>query len=354
MKVSLSKYIPPYKMCCLVLIILFALAPITISMSGGIDYSGAYAATEGSAGITTLMSGLSEPCRATGDCTDADVQLMRRIVAACPVSKLESGKWGIDPSVCTPEEIEAFGEIANPYKEKRRNGPISCKVGWTNLSAIFDPVCWGRTISVIIGAVLISITAWLLALAGLLFDFVIDVTIVQFGALFDSSLKAGIDAGWTVFRDLSNIVIIGMFTFIAISLILGIKEYGERKMIARVLIIAVLINFSLLFTKMIIDASNFTAKQFHAAATTAGLPASAVSETTGVNPFSGEFAQTGIAGRFVQYMGVTSIGDTVKALSQGAFGSKENNYADADGLKTLLHGVFSSTLLLAAALVFLY
>ena len=38
----------------------------------------------------------------------------------------------------------------------------------------------------------------------------------------------------------SNIVIIGMFTFIAIATILGITEYGYKKMLSRVLIVAVL------------------------------------------------------------------------------------------------------------------
>src|SRR3989344_7093077 len=74
-------------------------------------------------------------------------------------------------------------------------------------------ICVGRTLSAFIGTVLITATAWLLAVAGLLFDFIVNKTIVEFGAFFNNSLKAGIDTGWTAFRDIANIVIIGMFPF---------------------------------------------------------------------------------------------------------------------------------------------
>ena len=232
-----------------------------------------------------------------------------------------------------PQQAEA----AQVQKEQSCTG-----IAWLKLT------CIGRTISVIIGTILVSITAWLLAISGMLFDFIIDKTILQFGDYFNTYLKTGVEAGWTALRDIANIVIIGMFTFIAISLILGIKEYGERKMIARVLIVAVLINFSLLFTKIIIDASNFTARQFYVAA---ALTRNAEG-TTGINP--AQFAQTGIAGQFITYMGVTSIGGTWNALSNQAFGSETNGFATANGWNALVHGVFSGLLLFAAAIVLLY
>ena len=216
-------------------------------------------------------------------------------------------------------------------------------------ASFFNLTCWLRLIAVLIGTALVSITAWLLAISGMLFDFIVDKTILQFGSFFNEHLKTGVEAGWTALRDIANNVIIGMFTFIAISLILGIKEYGERKMIARVLIVAVLINFSLLFTKLIIDASNFTARQFYVAAELPRKPEG----TTGVNDPT-QFTQTGIAGQFITYMGVTSIGATWNALSNQAFGSKTNGFATANGWNALVHGVFSGVLLFTAAVVLLY
>lgn len=110
------------------------------------------------------------------------------------------------------------------------------------------------------GSLFIAFGGLVLRLAGAFFDFLITHVIIDFKGTLDSmGATDAIKTGWTVFRDFSNILIIGIFTFIAVSIILGLKEFGQKKLIANVLIVAVLINFSLLFTKTIIDISNFTA-----------------------------------------------------------------------------------------------
>lgn len=284
-----------------------------------------------------------DPClQDKSKCTENDLKTIEALNAICNGSY--PGR--ICPTDTTSEHLEKLAELGGNANESVST-PASQGCG--TLSALFSITCWFRTISVVLGTILVTATAWLLAIAGILFDFLIDKTIVQFGAYYNEYLKAGIEVGWEAFRDIGNIVIIGMFTFIAISLILGIQEYGDKKMIAKVLVVAVLINFSLLFTKVIIDASNFTAKQFHVAAQ---LPATASNETTGVDPRN--FAQTGTAGKFITYMGITSLSGTWSALSNTAFGNEKDSFATADGTKALLHGLFSAALLLAAALVFLY
>ena len=117
-----------------------------------------------------------------------------------------------------------------------------------------------------IALVFVSLSSLILSIAALLFNWLVDHTIIQFGTTYTDAVKKAVETAWTAFRDIANILIIGIFTFIAISIILGLKEYGQKKMIAHVLIIAVLINFSLLFTKMIIDGSNYTATQVYTAA----------------------------------------------------------------------------------------
>lgn len=219
------------------------------------------------------------------------------------------------------------------------------------LSGFFSQpfTCTGRMLSVIIGTVLITANAWLLATAGYLFNILIDHTVVRFGTiLLDTGVRQAIDTGWTALRDLANIVIIAMFVFIAINIILGVKEYGEKRLIARVLIIAVLINFSLLFTKAIIDASNFTAYQFVKAS---GFVTD-TADTQGA--FENEFVKKGIAGEFIKFMGLASAGKTYQALSNAAFGSEGKQYTNANGWFALLHGLVSASLLFGAAAALLY
>ncbi|RJQ34925.1 hypothetical protein C4556_01440 [Candidatus Parcubacteria bacterium] len=176
---------------------------------------------------------------------------------------------------------------------------IGALASWLGLgaAAIGAAYLFSSYLIAAITALLLEIAVRILVIASTIFNFLVERIVIAFGqTLRELQISGGIETVWEVFRDLSNIVIIGMFVFIAISLILGIKGYGERKMIARVLVIAVLMNFSLLFTRIIIDASNFTAYQFYTAA--------ALSNAGGNPELLEQERANGIAGRFLQIMGV--------------------------------------------------
>lgn len=251
--------------------------------------------------------------------------------------RLDTTTWG--SAICVPTSTEgSSGLVAIPPQR------VSCSGTWNNLTS--PGTCLFRAAVAGIGSLLISMSAWVLQLTGLVFNWLVYHTIIIFGA--DSELygtiKTGVESTWTAFRDIANILIIGLFTFIALSIILGLKEFGQKKMIASVLIIAVLINFSLLFTKMIIDASNFTSYQFYKAAIGGGDPtASDSSALTGTL----NFTQQGIAGQILQFMGVTSVAGSFDALKKGA---------DAldNGWIAFFHGVFAALILLGAAAVLAY
>ena len=108
----------------------------------------------------------------------------------------------------------------------------------------------------------VFISALFVMMTGKLFDFLIDQTIVNFSYYFQEYFDASITIAWEVFRDIGNIVMIAIFIFIAFAVILNSETYGLKKFGVRILIIAVLINFSLFFTKVVIDISNIIASQF--------------------------------------------------------------------------------------------
>jgi hypothetical protein len=100
--------------------------------------------------------------------------------------------------------------------------------------------------------------SWLVTAAGMFFNWSIKVTVINFTGLFYTpAVNEAVGQVWTNLRDLANIFIIGLFVFIAISIILGLQEFGQKKLIARVVVVAILINFSFLFTQIAINASNF-------------------------------------------------------------------------------------------------
>ena len=240
---------------------------------------------------------------------------------------------------------QCLDENANPVEQKPPS-EISC----SSITGYFkNPfVCIGRTIGVVIGWALISVSAWLLAAAGYLFNALIFYTVTNFGVLFTPGVKEALGVAWSAMRDIANIIIICMFVFIAINMILGVKEFGEKKLVARVLIIAVLLNFSLLFSKGIIDAGNFIATQFYQAANLDG------GGTTLQGTLEKKFAEKGIAGQFIQMMRLPTSGATWDALSAGAFGDPNKKYENASGWLALLHGLVTAAIFFFAAAVLLY
>ena len=101
------------------------------------------------------------------------------------------------------------------------------------------------------------IPASLLAVAAIFFNSIIAIALSSVMYTADFISKA-----WAIVRDLANIFFILILLYIAIKIILGLG--GEvKKMIAHVIIMALLINFSMFFTKVIIDSSNILALVFY-------------------------------------------------------------------------------------------
>lgn len=71
-----------------------------------------------------------------------------------------------------------------------------------------------------------------------------------------------IDVGWTTVRDFSNMFFIFALLYIAIKTILGMGGGSTKKWVANLIIAALLINFSLFFTKVVIDSGNVLAMGF--------------------------------------------------------------------------------------------
>lgn len=207
--------------------------------------------------------------------------------------------------------------------------------GWRNW---YTPNCLLGPIARMASSGMLSVGGALLELTGSIFDFAMNHVIINFKDTLDTKmgLMPVINGGWTFFRDIANILMIGMFVFIAISLILGIKEYGQKKLIARVLIIAVLMNFSLLFTKIIIDSSNFMAYAIY-------------SQTAGRANTAGAAQSFSVADKILKPLHITGTWDTAKLAAQV--------YKDPKGggvWKVLFFGFFGFLILSFLAIILLY
>ena len=73
---------------------------------------------------------------------------------------------------------------------------------------------------------------------------------------------AAVNVGWTAVRDFSNMFFIFALLYIAIKTILGMGGGSTKRWVAHLIIAALLINFSLFATKVVIDAGNVLAMGF--------------------------------------------------------------------------------------------
>src|SRR5581483_1501834 len=122
---------------------------------------------------------------------------------------------------------------------------------------------------------ILKIAAFIFWLVAVAFNFIIDQTVIHMRDNID--LIGALPEAWKAFRDLANIFFIFIILFIAISTILQINGFNTKKLLINLIIIALLINFSLFFTKVIIDASNYFSYSFYSA-----LPLNNSANTNGV------------------------------------------------------------------------
>lgn len=115
----------------------------------------------------------------------------------------------------------------------------------------------------VIGVFVMTICGMILYFAGVILNLAINYSILDMSSIVNSI--PGITAAWKVFRDLANMSFIFVISYVAISTILGTSGRLSKEIIIRVLVVALLLNFSLFFTKVMVDASNILAAQFYKA-----------------------------------------------------------------------------------------
>lgn len=171
---------------------------------------------------------------------------------------------------------------------------------------------------------ILKIASLLTYLAGALLNLVVQYSVVDMKA--NISKAETIDTAWRAIRDVANMAFIFVLLYAAIQTILGIGK-ETQKLIVRVIVIAILINFSLFFTKLVIDASNVLAITFYDAIAPGALTGTA----------EGILGKTGIADSLMRPLNLTSIWNAADGLS---------------GSKLLTIGVMGTIVTLIAAFVF--
>jgi len=141
-----------------------------------------------------------------------------------------------------------------------------------------------------------TLFAWMLGVVGSFLNWVMLVTVFHYATYFGNS--QGLLIAWSILRDLGNILLLFGFIFIGLQTILNIGHFSVGKALARLVIFAILINFSLFVSSAIVDVSNvFAATMYDVASEGDCRTAGATDSCVGY----------GIAGKVLEASGMSDI-----------------------------------------------
>jgi|GEM_PF-1544350 len=111
----------------------------------------------------------------------------------------------------------------------------------------------------IIGNLILSLAAAFTWVGGKLLELTLAELVFGMGNQINSqALGTAIDSIWSLIRDICNLAFIFGFIYVGIYTIIDPEKADTKRFLSRIIIGALLINFSLFFTKIVIDFSNFS------------------------------------------------------------------------------------------------
>ena len=186
---------------------------------------------------------------------------------------------------------------------------------------------WVDSLLADVGEGIMRIQGYFLSLTGLLLNISIVLT-MNIKAIYQAT--PAIESTWIVIRNLSSIFII--FALLYTSILTILDQGGQKlsQLVKNIVIAGLLINFSLFFTKLAIDASNLVSLQFYRAIVPNSQQMLAASGTNGRINWSGiissSYSTGGISNVFMQALQIPRIYNvnTGKTLlnTTNSFGNK--------------------------------
>lgn len=228
------------------------------------------------------------------------------------------------------------GRIENSLKEQTENkarlqgniiNTTECSIGEK-----FNLLGCITTGAAIIGNIVLKLSAYFLGITGTMFDYSIELAVNS--AEFIEKIGV-VNPIWTFLRDILNMTFIFILVWIAIQIIIDRQKYTVRKDVVRVVVVAILINFSLFAAKIFVDGSNLATLQLYQA-TKAGV-------TKGV--------EDNISVRIMQSLGFTQFYN-VSNIFSGSFTETINGCGNSHGTLITV-SVFGTLLMLITGLAFL-
>ncbi len=233
------------------------------------------------------------------------------------------------PANCTERTQEVRDRGNQVMSEMQSNGS-------NLLGVMFEPLFKG------IGQLLMTLSSLVLLTVGKLFDLSITYTIIDMAKnLGPDGIGKAIEGAWATLRDLANIFFIFILIYAAFKAMFDLNPTSIGGTVKNIIIVALLINFSLFLSKVVIDASNVVAIGFYKSISvqeTYNLNSGTIDDDGNILPRPTEV--TGITGGYMNLLGMN-----------GWFSSKilDTNVRASTAMAL---GVMSSIFMIVTAVVF--
>ncbi|MDQ5955336.1 MAG: hypothetical protein QG621_339, partial [Patescibacteria group bacterium] len=206
-------------------------------------------------------------------------------------------------------------------------GQPSSSAGSGNNGEISDS-CWKSSWAICFSNVVYVFTVGLMSIFAYIGAFVFD-TAIQISLQSVTYSQYFLTQSWAAVRDLANMIFIFLLVYLAITVILQAETQGTMKMLAGIIIAALLINFSFFFTRLVIDGGNLLALQFYNAIDAPSLTESAQNSTgvvgTGVTNIASHLTSNGNVKDLTRgIMDVIGVQSLVGSGSFSQFAKQEN------------------------------
>ena len=208
--------------------------------------------------VTLLSFGKTEN-NASHFTVEKNIIRAQAINPADPEFQLQPFGNGVTPTInLTPNIVNAPAQNSAHTVKQETKKPNTTATNDRN------PSTWYGTAAEGLGNTVLSTAAMITWVGGNILEFAVDNLVFGMGGLINEKGFGGaIDLTWKVIRDICNLVFIFGFIYTGIRTIIDPESAETKRFVAQIIIAALLINFSLFFTKIIIDFTNFTAIQLY-------------------------------------------------------------------------------------------
>lgn len=210
------------------------------------------------------------------------------------------------------------------------------------VKAVAAPIIVGANaalgpLAVAIGYIMTTLASIALIFSGFIYDGVIKFTIVDMTKNMGGGSPIGqsISTSWAILRDIANMFFIFVLLYAAFRAMFDSKFSNFGTIVKNIILVALLINFSLFFTRVAVDASNIASIGFYRAISQQSSTTLSGTTDTGKASFEG------ISSGYMKMLGLQSWYDS-NLLEEGF-----------NAQKAMTIGFMSSAFMLIAAVIFL-